>query len=258
MDRTIPSVSPNQLYAALGTASAPVLLDVRRDEAFSKDNGLIIGACHRPPEEIVRWSSDLSPDRSVVAYCVHGHEVSQGVAARLNSGGIKASYLEGGIAGWRAAGLPTRKNLGAVENKWVTREHPKIDRIACPWLISRFINPLAEFLYVPPTDVTTVAKAQGATAYDIKDVEFGHVGDRCSFDAIIRIFEIKDPALDHLATIVRGADTSRPDLTPQCAGLLAISHGLSANHPDDHEMLKHGMVIYDALYTWCRLQAQKR
>ena len=170
--------------------------------------------------------------------------------------GIKAAYLEGGIAGWQKAGLPTRKNLGAVENKWVTREHPKIDRIACPWLISRFVNPLAEFLYVPVTEVVTVAKAAGATAYDIKDAEFGHVGDQCSFDAIIRIFEIKDPALDRLATIVRGADTSRPDLTPQCAGLLAISHGLSANHPDDHEMLKHGMVIYDALYTWCRLQAR--
>jgi hypothetical protein len=189
---------------------------------------------------------------------VQGHEVSQGVAARLHWGGIKASYLEGGIAGWRAAGLPTRKNLGAVENKWVTREHPKIDRIACPWLISRLINPLAEFLYVPPTEVTSVAKTQGATAYDINDAEFGHVGDRCSFDAIIRLFEIKDPALDHLATIVRGADTSRPDLTPQCAGLLAISQGLSANHPDDHEMLEHGMIIYDALYTWCRLSGEKR
>ena len=258
MDARIPSLSSDELYARLGTASAPVVLDVRRDEAFSKDNGLIIGAFHRSPEEVEPWSRYLVPDHSVVAYCVHGHEVSQGVAARLHWAGVKASYLEGGIAGWRAAGLPTRKNLGTVEKKWVTREHPKIDRIACPWLISRFINPLAEFLYVPPTEVTSVAKAEGATAYDIKDAEFGHVGDRCSFDAIIRIFEIKDPALDRLATIVRGADTSRPDLTPQCAGLLAISQGLSANHPDDHEMLKHGMIIYDALYTWCRLQGEKR
>ena len=257
MDARTPSVSSNELYARLGTASAPVLLDVRREEAFSKDNGLIIGAFHRLPEEVEPWSKYLAPDHPVVAYCVHGHEVSQDVAARLHWAGIKASYLAGGIAGWRAAGLPTRKKLGAVENKWVTREHPKIDRIACPWLISRFINPLAEFLYVPPTDVISVAKAQGATAYDIKDAEFGHVGDRCSFDAIIRIFEIKDRALDRLATIVRGADTSRPDLTPQCEGLLAISHGLSANHPDDHEMLKHGMVVYDALYSWCRLQGER-
>jgi rhodanese-related sulfurtransferase len=257
MDARIPSVSSNDLYAHLGTASAPVLLDVRRDEAFSKDNGLIVGAFHRAPEEVEPWSKYLAPDHPVVAYCVHGHEVSQGVAARLHWAGIKASYLEGGIAAWRAAGLPTRKNLGSVENKWVTREHPKIDRIACPWLISRFINPLAEFLYVPVTEVIAVAKAQGATAYDTKDAEFGHVGDRCSFDAIIRIFEIKDPALDNLATIVRGADTARPGLAPQCEGLLAISHGLSANHRDDHEMLKHGMVIYDALYTWCRLHSEK-
>ena len=252
MYATTPSVSPSELYAVLGTASAPVLLDVRRDEAFSKDNGLIIGAFHRSPEEVEPWSRYLAPDHPVVAYCVHGHEVSQDVAARLHWAGIKASYLDGGIAGWRAAGLPTRKKLGGVENKWVTRERPKIDRIACPWLITRFINPLAEFLYVPVTEVVAVAKAEGATPYDIKDTEFGHVGDRCSFDAIIKIFEIKDPALDHLAMIVRGADTSRPELAPQCEGLLAISHGLSANHPDDHEMLKHGMVIYDALYTWCR------
>jgi rhodanese-related sulfurtransferase len=258
MDARIPSVSSNELYARLGTASAPVLLDVRRDEAFSKDNSLIIGAFHRSPEEVEPWSSYLAPDHPVVAYCAHGHEVSEGVAARLHWAGIKASFLEGGIAGWRAAGLPTRKNLGAVENKWVTREHPKIDRIACPWLISRFINPLAEFLYVPAGDVAAVAKAKGATAYDIKDAEFGHVSDRCSFDAIVRIFEIKDSALDHLAAIVRGADTSRPDLAPQCEGLLAISQGLSANHPDDHEMLKHGMVIYDALYTWCRRHGEKR
>src|SRR5262245_8636721 len=207
MDARTPSISANELYAGLGTASAPVLLDVRREEAFSKDNVLINGAFHRSPEEVEPSSKYLVPDHPVVAYCVHGHEVSQGVAARLQWGGIKASYLEGGIAAWRAAGLPTRKKLGAVENKWVTREHPKIDRIACPWLVRRFINPLAEFLYVPVTDVTAVAKAQGATPYDIKDAEFGNVGDRCSFDAIIRIFEIKDPALDHLATIVRGADT---------------------------------------------------
>jgi rhodanese-related sulfurtransferase len=257
MDARIPSVSSNDLYARLGTASAPVLLDVRRDEAFSKDDGLIIGAFHRSPEEVEPWSKYLAPHHPVIAYCVHGHEVSQDVAARLHWAGVKAAYLEGGIAGWRAAGLPTRRKVGAVGNKWVTREHPKIDRIACPWLISRFINPLAEFLYVPASDVAAVAKAESATAYDIKDAEFGHVGDRCSFDAIIRIFEIKDPALDRLAMIVRGADTSRPDLTPQGEGLLAISQGLSANHPDDHEMLRHGMVIYDALYTWCRLHSAR-
>jgi len=187
----------------------------------------------------------------VVVYCVHGHEVSQGVTRALRTAGVDAAYLEGGIAGWTEKRLPTRRIVGSSD-KWVTREHPKIDRIACPWLISRFINPNAEFIYVPPNEVLSVAKVTGATPYDIKGVEFGHVGDRCSFDAIVRIFEIEDPALDQLATIVRGADTSRPDLAPQCEGLLAISRGLSANFSDDHEMLGHGMVIYDALYTWCR------
>jgi hypothetical protein len=132
------------------------------------------------------------------------------------------------------------------------------NRIACPWLISRFVNPLAGFLYVPENRVSAVVEETGATAYDVNGAEFGHIGDRCSFDAIIRIFEISDPALDRLAMIVRGADTSRLDLTPQCEGLLAISYGLSANYPEDHEMLTHGMVIYDALYTWCRGQARAR
>ena len=142
-------------------------------------------------------------------------------------------------------------------SRWVTREHPKIDRIACPWLVSRFVDPFAEFIYVPANTVAGFAKDKGAIPYDIKDVEFGHVGDRCSFDAIVSAYDIHDAALDQLATIVRGADTSRPDLTPQCEGLLAISHGLSSNFPDDHEMLKHGLVIYDALYRWCRLQNAK-
>ena len=257
MDGKAQSISSPELYARLGTASAPLLLDVRRDQAFNEDGGLLISALRRTPGDVDRWSRDLIPGRPVVAYCVHGHEVSQGVAASLSRAGIEAAYLEGGIAGWKERGLPTRRNLGAVEAKWVTREHPKIDRIACPWLVSRFINPLAAFLYVPADQVISVAKREEATPYDVNDVQFGHVGDHCSFDAIVKAFEIKDPALDHLATIVRGADTSRPDLTPQCEGLLAISYGLSANFPDDHEMLKHGLVMYDALYTWCRMQRGK-
>jgi hypothetical protein len=115
-----------------------------------------------------------------------------------------------------------------------------------------FINPNAQFIYVPADRVTAAAKETGATPYDIKGTEFGHVGDQCSFDAIVRIFDIKDPALDQVATIVRGADTSRRDLAPQCEGLHAISLGLSANFPDDDQMLRHGLVMYDALYTWCR------
>jgi hypothetical protein len=141
--------------------------------------------------------------------------------------------------------------------KWITRERPKIDRIACPWLIKRFIDQAAEFLYVPPDQVLAVAKKTNAIPYDVAGVELSHVGELCSFDAFLTKYGLTDPALQHLAEIVRGADTSRHDLTPQCGGLFAISLGLSANFPDDHEMLKHGMVIYDALYTWCRtLQAE--
>jgi rhodanese-related sulfurtransferase len=248
------SVSPQGLYARLGTAAAPVLVDVRRAEAFCADQAMIIGAIHRPPESVSDWLADLPKNREVVVYCVHGHDVSQGVAKILQNAGIKAAYLEGGVADWKERQLPTRRKRDASENKWVTREHPKIDRIACPWLISRFVNPCAEFIYVPPNDVAKVAADVGGTAYDIKGVEFGHVGERCSFDAIVRAYDIHDQALDRLATIVRGADTSRPDLTPQCEGLLAISHGLSANFRDDHDMLKHGLVMYDALYAWCRSQ----
>ena len=250
-------VSSQQLYARLGTAAAPALVDVRRAEAFGADQAVIIGAIHRPPESVSDWRAELAKNRDVVVYCVHGREVSQGIAKALQNAGIKAAYLEGGIAGWKEQGLPTRRKRDASENKWVTREHPKIDRIACPWLVSRFVNPGAEFIYVPPIDVAKVAADVGGTPYDIKGVEFGHVGERCSFDAIVRAYDIHDPALDRLATIVRGADTSRPDLTPQCEGLLAISYGLSANFRDDHDMLKHGLVMYDALYTWCRLQGDK-
>lgn len=137
--------------------------------------------------------------------------------------------------------------------KWITRERPKIDRIACPWLIARFIDPPAEFLYVPAGDVLRVAEDTGAVPYDIPGVELSHVGELCSFDAFLTKYSLDDPALKQLATIVRGADTSRLDLTPQSAGLYALSLGLSQNFSNDHEMLKHGRVMYDALYAWCQL-----
>ena len=136
--------------------------------------------------------------------------------------------------------------------KWVTRERPKIDRIACPWLISRFIDPDAEFLYVPAGEVMAQADEQGAIPYDIPDVELSHVGELCSFDAFIKKYAIDDPALQRLAVIVRGADTHRLDIAPQAAGLVAISLGLSQNFRDDHEMLTQGMILYDALFAWCR------
>jgi len=136
--------------------------------------------------------------------------------------------------------------------KWITRERPKIDRIACPWLIARFIDKSPEFLYVPADQVLRIAEETGAVPYDVPGVELGHVGELCSFDTFLKKYELKDAALQRLAVIVRGADTSRLDLTPQSAGLYAISQGLSRNFADDHEMLKHGMVMYDALYAWCQ------
>ncbi len=253
MDGTALSVSAAELYAHLGTASAPMLVDVRGQDVFDADDRQIIGAVHHAPEEVNRWSRELPTSRTIVAYGSHGGDVSQKVTNTLRAAGVKAAYLEGGISAWQEMKLPTRRKLrGRADNKWVTREHPKIDRIACPWLVSRFINPAAEFIYVPPDQVTAVADQIGGIPYDIKGAEFGHVGDRCSFDAIVRIFDIKDPALDRVATVVRGADTSRRDLAPECEGLYAISFGLSANFPDDHKLLRHGLVIYDALYTWCR------
>ena len=257
MDGQQPSISPQDLYARLGTAASPIVVDVRRAADFATADSLVTSAFHRSPEEVEGWRKDLPAGHPIVAYCVHGHKVSQGVTAALRAAGVDATYLDGGIAGWAENQLPTRRKIGASPGKWVTREHPKIDRIACPWLVRPFIDPNAEFIYVPTNRVLAVAKETGGIPYDIDGVEFTHEGERCSFDTIIRIYGIKDPALDYLAAIVRGADTSKHELTPQCGGLFAISLGLSANFPDDHEMLKHGMVIYDALYTWCRsLQAE--
>lgn len=257
MDGHLPSIAAGDLYARLGTAHAPIIIDVRRPDTFAADDRMIAGAVRRAPDEVERWQPQLPPGRSVVVYCADGGEVSQCVAAALRARSADSTYLTGGIAGWKDNRLPTRRKRGATENKWVTRERPKIDRIACPWLVSRFINPDAEFLYVPANEVAKIAAEVGGTPYDIKGAEFGHVGDRCSFDAILAHYDLHDAPLDRLATIVRGADTSRPDLTPQCEGLLAISYGLSANYPDDHVMLGHGLIMYDALYTWCRMQTDK-
>ena len=136
--------------------------------------------------------------------------------------------------------------------KWVTRERPKIDRVACPWLIARFIDREPEFLFVPPADVQRVARESGAIPFDVEGVRLSHDGPLCSFDAFLAEYQLRDPALAEIATIVRGADTARLDLAPQAAGLLAISLGLSRNFADDHEMLRHGFVVYDALYSWSR------
>ncbi len=250
--RTSHSISSQQLYSRLGTAFAPVVMDVRGADDFDADDRLIAGAIRRDPEHDPQWLKSLPSDRAIVAYGAKGRDVCQEAAAALRGTGLQGIYLEGGIAGWMEKHLPTRLRLRYSTNKWVTRERPKIDRIACPWLIRRFIDPQAEFLYVPTGEVFSIAAKTGAIAYDIEGAEFAHEGERCSFDTLLRIFGIEDPALNQLATIVRGADTSRHDLAPQCGGLFAISLGLSDNFQNDHEMLAHGMVIYDALYTWCR------
>jgi rhodanese-related sulfurtransferase len=250
------SISSSDLYARLGTAAAPTAIDVRQASTFDADDRMIAGAIRRPPDDVARWARELPPQRPVVVYCVHGHEVSQATAAVLREAGLDAYYLEHGIAGWAELGLPRRRKIAAMPGRWVTRERPKVDRIACPWLIRRFIDPEAEILYVPADRVMATAESTGATPFDVPNVEFGHVGERCSFDAFMRRFGLEgDAALDRLAVIVRGADTGRLELSPQSPGLVALALGLSATHPDDHAMLASGTVLYDALYAWCRSQS---
>ena len=247
------SIAFSDMQSALCNPQPPLVIDVRREPAYRAAAEMISGALRRNPETIEAWAKELPGARTVIVYCVHGHEVSQGAAQALNARGIKACYLEGGIEeGWKSnQGALDRKPLNAG-TRWVTRERPKIDRIACPWLIARFIDQGAEFLYVPSPQVLAAAKAQDAIPYDVPDVAFSHDGALCSFDAFIRHYRLADPALQQLALIVRGADTARLDLAPQAPGLAAISLGLSRLFGDDHQMLRHGMVMYDALYAWCK------
>src|SRR6266851_4138081 len=203
MDEIRHTISPHDLHRSIGTAASPLIIDVRRPDAFDADDTLIAGAIRRLPDAVERWRNELPTGRRVVAYCAHGQQVSQGVAAALLAAGADAGYLEGGISAWRTLGLPTRRRIGAAPGKWVTRERPKVDRIACPWLIRRFIDPEAEFLYVPSAQVREVAARTGAVPYDIADVAFGHVGDHCSFDAFIRIYGIADHAIDQIAVMHR-------------------------------------------------------
>ena len=246
------AITVAQLSKSLGGTAPPLVIDVRRREAFLKDTKTITGALRRDPENAATWSRELPSAEAVVVCCVHGHEVSQGVAELLSSGGREAFYVEGGLAAWDSAGGECDTKPQGASTRWVTRERPKIDRIACPWLISRFVDRNAEFLYVPTSEVRDAAEQRDAIPYDIPDVHFSHEGERCSFDAFLKHYRLNDPALQQLALIVRGADTARLELAPQAAGLAAISLGLSRRFADDHEMLEHGMVMYDALYAWCK------
>ena len=250
------AITPIALKQQLAAFPPPTLVDVRRPSAFDEDREVIPGALRRLPEAVDTWAAAIEPWRPVVVYCVRGHEVGQGACAALRARGLDARYVAGGLEQWRAEGNATRPF--AAPTRWVTRERPKIDRIACPWLIRRFIDPAAEFFYLPKAEVRAFAAAHGATAYDIPDVDYSHVGPECSFDAFIRRHELGHPALDELARIVRAADTSTLHLAAQAPGLLAASLGLSAMFGDDHAMLKWGMLVYDSLYAWCRRSCQNR
>ena len=233
---------------SLRSAEPPLVIDVRRNERFQEATDLISGALRRDPAAVDAVEEDLPRGASVVVYCVHGHEVSQNAAKALG-----AKYLEGGIEAWREAGGIFRRNrrmprrAGSRASARRSTASP-----ARGWCGASSILGASFSMCRSTGRETAAAEEETATPYDVAGVEFTHVGERCSFDAFLENFHLRDPALDKLATIVRGADTSRLDLAPQAPGLLAISLGLSLNFQDDHEMLEHGMVMYDALYAWCR------
>jgi len=247
------SIGSSELQRDLAGGPSPLVIDVRKSPAFRASTDMIAGALRRDPAQVDSWAAALPAASRVVVYCVHGHEVSQNVSKALKERGIAARYLEGGLEeGWKSAGGELARKPADASTRWVTRERPKIDRIACPWLVARFIDHEAQFLYVPTPVVLDTAAREDAIPYDVPGVKFSHDGELCSFDAFLRHFHLRDPALEQLAIIVRGADTARLDLAPQAPGLAALSLGLSRIFSDDHAMLKHGMVMYDALYAWCR------
>jgi rhodanese-related sulfurtransferase len=250
------SLSPAAIFARLGLPDSPVLFDVRESADFSARPRLIPGALRGEPERVGEWARTLPRTRAVVAYCKHGGKVSSAVADALNTMGFPAFILEGGVEAWIAAGGPTvkaRTDLNAPGgSRWVTRERPKIDRLACPWLVRRFIDPRASFFYTPAHQVRVESQALHAEPYDIADVTFSHRGARCSFDAFLDEFDLHDPVIDQVADIVRAADTGELGQSREAPGLLAISLGLSANVRDDIVLLEQAMSVYDALYAWCK------
>ncbi|MDR6756245.1 rhodanese-related sulfurtransferase [Mycoplana sp. BE70] len=253
------AISPEKLVRLIGTPKAPIIIDVRDDDDFATAPYLLPTAIRQGHSDVEAWASTPAyRDRGVVVACQKGLKLSEGVAALLRLAGAQAEILEGGFAAWQAAALPLVPVRSLPQGRtaggtlWVTRSRPKIDRIACPWLIRRFVDPAAKFLFVSPSEVEAVAARFGATPFDIEGVFWSHRGELCSFDVFVEEFGLAFPALKHVARIVRGADTNRPDLEPQASGLLAISLGLSRMYADDLEQLEAGMLIYDALYRWAR------
>ena len=255
------AISADKLAKLIGTSRCPTLLDARAEAARAADPQVIptarlLDAAEITSDTLARLEEGLADP--VVVVCAEGHRRSQGVAALLRNAGVRAEYLEGGQAAWSAAGFPLvdAREITARDAEgrtvWVTRARPKIDRIACPWLIRRFVDPRAVFLYVAPAEVVGVADLFGAMPFDIEGVFWSHRGARCTFDTMLEEFGLSVPALDRLALIVRAADTARLDLAPEAAGLLAASLGLSRMHSDDLEQLEAGMALYDAFYRWAR------
>ena len=260
------SISPTDLWHQIGTAAAPQIIDVRRRDIYESTPGLLPASVWREPTELPQWIGMLDRARPIVAACKAGKELSQFITAELRGAGYQASMLEGGSFAWRDAGLPMvdRATVTRLAPKrpsiWVTRRRPKIDRIACPWLIRRFIDTEAKILFVDPAYVKESAIETGGIPFDIADVEISHEGERCSFDTLLKLFGLEgEPSLARLALIVRGADTARPDLAPEAAGLHAVSLGLSAlAGDDDHGLLRRGFLVYDALFAWLRFAADER
>ncbi len=251
------TIPHDKLARLIGTPKGPVIIDVQTDEDFAADPRLVPGAVRRSHTTVAQWAPEFR-GRSAVVVCQKGLKLSQGVAAWLRHEGVPAEALEGGALGWAAAGLPMvpEAKLPARDERgrtvWVTRARPKVDRIACPWLIRRFVDPQAVFLYVPAAEVAGVAERFGATPFDVEGVFWSHRGERCTFDTMVEEFGLGAEALLRLAAIVRGADTARLDLVPEASGLLAASLGLSRMYADDLEQLEAGIALYDAFYRWCR------
>jgi rhodanese-related sulfurtransferase len=250
-------ITVQQLSRLVGVPNAPTLIDVRTDEDYAADPRLVPASHRRDFRTCQAWAGEHQ-GQTVIVVCQKGAKLSQGVAAWMRHAGIDAQTLEGGFEAWRTAGqqlvrtdkLPPRDELGRTV--WVTRARPKVDRIACPWLIRRFVDPGAVFLFVAPSEVVPVAERFQATPFDIDGVFWSHRGASCTFDTMIEEFRLKSEPLARLAAIVRGADTAAPDLAPQAAGLLAASLGSSRMYRDDLEQLDAAMALYDAFYRWCR------
>ncbi|MGB7241030.1 MAG: sulfurtransferase/chromate resistance protein [Sulfitobacter sp.] len=246
-----------QLLRLIGLPDTPVIVDISIDPDFDEDPFLIPGSFRHPHTDIEGLKT-LLKGRPCVVTCQRGIKLSQGLVAWLRNDGIEAEYLRGGMYAWRdhpdtpripAAVLPEPV---AGSTLWVTRHRPKIDRIACPWLIRRFVDPDARFLFVSPAEVQGVASRYNATPFDIEDVFWSHRGENCTFDTMLDEFGLRTEALDRLSRVIRGADTNAHDLAPQAAGLLALSVGLSRQYRDDVAQLQAGMALYDALYRWAR------